>query len=479
MVFCAEKSRLRGFLGLTGFYCRFVQHYATIAEPLTVLLKKNSFCWNDNAQGAFEALKATMVSVPVLGIPDFDQIFDVTTDVSGTAVGAVLSQQRHPIAFFSRKLCPRMRAASAYEREMFAVTSAVKKWRHYLLGRHFRIYRDHRSLKELLTQTIQTPAQHKWLTKLLGFDYEIVHTPGNTNVVADALSRVDTTQPSSFSMMSSAQPVMLAQLKEFYADNPVGQELAAKFSSANFESPFVFSAGLLFYKGRLFIQSETLLRNQLLREFDSSPIGGHSGVKATLARISAAFSWPQMSRDVKNLVKECSVCQQHKSSTQRPFGLLNPLPIPSQVWEDIAMDFITKLPLAHGKSTIWVIVDRLTKYAHFVALPTQFSAATLAPVFMTEIYRLHGMLKTIVSDRDRVFVSCFWQELFKLNGTTLCFSSAYHPQSDGQTEVTNRILQTFLRCFVSDTPKLWVTMLPLAEFWYNSSYQTAIKMTPL
>lgn len=137
------------------------------------------------------------------------------------------------------------------------------------------------------------------------------------------------------------------------------------------------------------------------------------------------------------------------------------------------MDFITKLPLAHGKSTIWVVIDRLTKYAHFVALPTHFSTVTLAPVFMSEIYRLHGMPKTIVSDRDR-----FWQELFKLNGTTLCFSSAYHPQSDGQTEVTNMILQTFLRCFVSDTPKLWVAMLPLAELWYNSSYQTAIKMTP-
>lgn len=202
-------TTLHGFLGLIGFYRRFVRHYATIAEPLTELLKKNSFCWSDAAQSAFEPLKVAMISLPVLGIPNFDQTFDVTTDASGTAVGAVLSQQKHPIAFFSRKLCPRMRSASAYEREMFAVTAAVKKWRHYLLGRHFRIFTDHRSLKELLTQTIQTPTQHKWLTKLLGFDYEIVYTPGSTNVVADALSRVDSPLQASFTSLSSAQPVLL------------------------------------------------------------------------------------------------------------------------------------------------------------------------------------------------------------------------------------------------------------------------------
>lgn len=116
------------------------------------------------------------------------------------------------------------------------------------------------------------------------------------------------------------------------------------------------------------------------------------------------------------------------------------------------MDFINHLPPTHGKSVIRVVINRLSKYAHFVALPVQFSAVTLALIFIIEIYRLHGTPKTIVSDRDIVFVSQFWKELFQLHGTKLTFSSAYHPQTDGQTDVTNRILETYLRCFVSDSP---------------------------
>ncbi|MCI30016.1 transposon TF2-1 polyprotein, partial [Trifolium medium] len=151
-----------------------------------------------------------------------------------------------------------------------------------------------------------------------------------------------------------------------------------------------------------------------------------------------------MHHDVKQFVNSCDVCQHNKYNTHAPYGLLQPLPLPQQVWEDISMDFITNLPTTHNKSVIWVVVDRLTKFAHFIALPTNFTAVSLAPVFISEIYRLHGAPKTIVSDRDRVFVSQFWRALFKSLGTTLAFSSSYHPQSDGQTEVLNRCLETYL-----------------------------------
>ncbi|KAL0413692.1 UNVERIFIED_CONTAM: hypothetical protein Sradi_1570900 [Sesamum radiatum] len=142
------------------------------------------------------------------------------------------------------------------------------------------------------------------------------------------------------------------------------------------------------------------------------------------------------------------------------------------------MDFITNLPPSCGKSAIWVIVDRLNKYAHFIALPSKFSAPSLATIFTVEIYRLHGMPKSIISNRDPRFLSTFWRELFRLSGTTLAYSSAYHPQTDGQTEVVYRVLSTYLSCFVSKEPQLWFRYLHLVEFWYNSSHQSSIGMTP-
>lgn len=152
-------TALRGFLGLTGYYLRFVRGYATITSSLTDLLKSKGFIWNEQALEAFQALKDAMIQLPTLALPSFELPFDVTADASGIAIGAVLSQATYPLAFFSKKLCTRMKSTSAYEREMFAITSVVKKWRHYLLGRHFRIYTDQKSLRGMFLQTIQTPAQ--------------------------------------------------------------------------------------------------------------------------------------------------------------------------------------------------------------------------------------------------------------------------------------------------------------------------------
>nr|KYP38858.1 Retrotransposable element Tf2 [Cajanus cajan] len=172
----------------------------------------------------------------------------------------------------------------------------------------------------------------------------------------------------------------------------------------------------------------------------------------------------------------CPICQQNKYETQKPRGLLQPLNSPSKVWEEVTMDFITSLPSSHGYTIIWVVCDCLSKYNHFVALPTHFTTQHLAQRFMQEIFRLHGDPKVIISDRDPIFLSQFWREIFKAQGTKLKYSSSYHPQTDGQTEVLNRTLECFLRCLVSDTPCSWFRILHLAEFWYNTSKHSKHKM---
>lgn len=141
------------------------------------------------------------------------------------------------------------------------------------------------------------------------------------------------------------------------------------------------------------------------------------------------------------------------------------------------MDFIPGLPSSHGKTVIWVIVDRLSKYGHFIALPTHFTSHKIAEIFVKEFIRLHGFPLTIVSDRDPLFLSEFWHEIHQLQGTQLDLSSAYHPQSDGQTETLNKCLEMYLRCFATDTLATWFPLLPWAEFWYNTSYQHNSKVT--
>ena len=185
-----------------------------------------------------------------------------------------------------------------------------------------------------------------------------------------------------------------------------------------------------------------------------------------------------MHKEVVEAVRNCLTCQRHKAEHVQYPGLLQPLPIPNQPWTDISMDFVEGLPTSNQKSIVMVVVDRLTKYVHFIALSHPYTAHQVASVFFDQIHKLHGLPSTIVSDRDPIFLSAFWRQLFKMVGTKLAHSSAYHPQSDGQTERVNQCLENFLRCMSSDRPKQWATWLPMAEWWYNTTFHTALQLTP-
>lgn len=191
---------------------------------------------------------------------------------------------------------------------------------------------------------------------------------------------------------------------------------------------FLYEHGKLLYKGRLMLPKDCSLIPTILREYHNSPIGGHSGEDKTICRI-AYFYWLGMRKRVVEWVKECEVCQKHKNLNMSPAGLLlQPIALPSLVWKDLTMDFIEGLPRSHGMDTILVLVDRLSKYAYFISLQHPFTARGVAELFLEEVVRLHGVPRSIISDRDKVFMSHFWQELFKLQGTELRHSTAYQPR---------------------------------------------------
>lgn len=399
-----DLKSLRGFLGLTGYYRRFVQNYGRITKPLTDLLKKDNFVWNEEATTAFQTLKQAMVSLPLLAVPDFSKTFIVETDASSKGLGAVLMQEGKPLAFWSKGLSPRAQVKSVYERELMALVQAVQKWKHYLMGRHFVIKTDQRSLKFLTDQRLFSEEQFKWAVKLIGLDFEIQFKPGKENTVADALSRK--------TMYTAISVIDLADAEDWFQEmetdpkwKKVIQDLAC---DPNAHPGFQFQAGRLLYKGRLVLKKGSNKIPLILAECHDSVTGGHSGFFRTYKRVSSFFYWEGMRSYVKQYVEACDICQRQKYSTLAPAGLLQPLPIPTQVWQDISMDFISGLPKTKGKDTIFVVVDRLTKYAHFYPLGHPFNAKDVAALFVKEVVRLHGFPTSIVSDRDQIFLSQFW-----------------------------------------------------------------------
>ncbi|CAJ2678799.1 unnamed protein product [Trifolium pratense] len=468
---------VRGFLGLTGYYRKFIKDYGKIAKPLTELTKKDAFMWSDKAQKAFDALKICLTTAPVLALPDFSKNFTIECDASGGGIGAILMQEQRPVAYYSKALGVRNLTKSAYEKELMAVVLAIQHWRPYLIGRRFVVSTDQKSLKQLLQQRMVSADQQNWAAKLLGYDFDIVYKPGKLNRGADALSRVGVGElcQGISSVKWNDEEIVKAENKL----DPQLQQIIEELQLDVHSRPgYVLKHGVLLYQGRLVLSAKSSLIPLLLAEFHETPQGGHSGFYRTYRRIAANVYWIGMKNTIQEFVRACDVCQRQKHLTSSPGGLLQPLPIPDRIWEDLSMDFVTGLPKSKGYEAILVVVDRLSKYVHFVPLKHPYTARTIAEVFVREIVRLHGIPLSIVSDRGPVFVSNFWRELFKLQGTKLRMSTAYHPETDGQTEVVNRCLETYLRCFITDQPKTWSNWISWAEYWFNTSYHATTGQTP-
>jgi len=236
---------------------------------------------------------------------------------------------------------------------------------------------------------------------------------------------------------------------------------------------------MLYFNKKLYVPNSNNLKNLILDEFHTSHYTGHPGYQKMVTALRKDYFWPRMKKQVIEYLARCLECQQIKAEHQHPAGLLQPLPIPEWKWETISMDFITGLPQTRkNHDSIMVVVDKLSKEAHFIPVHSTYKAVQIAHLFMQNVFRLHGLPKVIISDRDVKFTSTFWRTLFAELGTQLNFSTAYHPQTDGQTERVNQVLEDMLRAYVMTKPTQWEEYLHLVEFAYNNGYHTSTQLSP-
>ncbi|KAL0553835.1 hypothetical protein IC582_007739 [Cucumis melo] len=498
-------SEVRSFLGLAGYYRRFVENFSRIATPLTQLTRKGvPFVWSKACEDSFQTLKQKLVTAPVLTVPDGSGSFVIYSDASKKGLGCVLMQQGKVVAYASRQLKSHEQDYPTHDLELAAVVFALKIWRHYLYGEKIQIFTDHKSLKYFFTQKELNMRQRRWLELVKDYDCEILYHPGKANVVADALSRkvshsaalITRQAPLHRDLERAEIAVSVGAVTMQLAQLTVQPTLRQRIIDAQSNDPYLVekrglaeagqavefslsSDGGLLFERRLCVPSDCAVKTELLSEAHSSPFSMHPGSTKMYQDLKRVYWWRNMKREVAEFVSRCLVCQQVKAPRQKPAGLLQPLSIPEWKWENVSMDFITGLPRTlRGFTVIWVVVDRLTKSAHFVPGKSTYTASKWAQLYMSEIVRLHGVPVSIVSDRDARFTSKFWKGLQTAMGTRLDFSTAFHPQTDGQTERLNQVLEDMLRACALEFPGSWDSHLHLMEFAYNNSYQATIGMAP-
>ena len=471
-----NMTQVRSFLGLAGFYRRFVANFSTIAAPLSELTKKSViFYWGPEQERAFSTLRDRLTHAPLLALPDFSKTFEVECDASGIGLGGVLMQEGRPIAYFSEKLGGAALNYPTYDKELFALVRCLHTWQHYLLPREFVIHSDHEALKYLRGQANLSKRHAKWVEFIEAFAYVVKYKKGKENVVADALSR-------RYVLLNSLDARMLgfSLIKELYAnDAEFGEVYNQCLENGGTQSvgQFFLHDGYLFRLSRLCIPLGSL-RSLLVLEAHGGGMMGHFGIEKTLDILKVHFYWPKMKKDVRKCCERCVVCKKAKSKLN-PHGLYLPLSIAHAPWEDISMDFVMGMPRSlGGRDSIFVVVDRFSKMAHFIACNKTNDASHVANLFFAHVLKLHGVPKTIVSDRDAKFLSYFWKTLWSKMGTKLLFSTSCHPQTDGQTEVVNRTLGALLRSLLSSNVRRWEEDLPHIEFAYNRATHSATKKSP-
>ncbi|SAL94853.1 hypothetical protein [Absidia glauca] len=447
------------FLGLANFYRRFVKDYSKICVPLTALLKKNcSFVWSNSAKMAFNLLKSLMSSDPVLRHYNPDLPCVIETDASDFALGAVCSQaddqgQLHPLAFYSRKLIPAETNYQVYDKELLAIVSASPTL----------VLTDHRNLEYFATTRNLSRRQVRWAEILGDYNFTIKFRPGKSNGAADALSRRDNpergdTSTKHTSMQLLDSKVFLATLTSSSIE-PTNNDMMDTIKAILPDDP---------HFGLICIPDSPEIKRTILAQCHDTPSAGHFGEAKTFELVNRNFHWPGLRKYIKTYISGCDSCCRNKNQHHRPYGLLQPLPIPETPWTSVSVDFITQLPKSCDYTAICVFVCRLSKMALFIPTYNEIDAVGTSNLFIKHVFSHFGLPQDIVSDRGATFTSKFTQSLLQGLKVKQSLSTAFHPQTDGQTERVNSVLEQYLRCFINYQQSDWSDLLPLAHIRISS-----------
>ncbi|KAH7460174.1 Transposon Tf2-6 polyprotein [Fusarium oxysporum f. sp. matthiolae] len=516
---------VQAFIGFGNFYRRFIRDFSKLTAPLNRLTKKDvPFIWDDTCEKAFVRLKEAFITAPILRPFDWTKDVILETDASDYVSAGVLSQyddegRLHPVAFFSKKHTATECNYEIYDKELMAIIRCFEEWRPELEGAPspIRVITDHKNLEYFTTTKLLNRRQARWSEFLSRFNFQITYRPGKQGVKPDALTRrsedlpkegderlahqsqvvlkkenwqlpplkvqrARIRQPHRQGSIPIEEPILSLELPEdisrlldqaYKTDEDLQSILQALEEGAPRHPKITLAEckviqDRLLYRDRVYIPNYDPLRTALLKASHEHPIAGHPGRARTYDLLSRDYYWPGMLSYVERWVKNCHTCRRANPARDARQGVLKPLPVPERAWQHISMDFITHLPPSEGHDAILIIACRLTKMRHIIACKGTCDAEDTARYYLKEVWKLHGLPHTIISDRGPQFVAEFWKKLTQQLSINSLLSTAYHPETDGQTERLNAILEQYLRAYVSYLQDDWSRWLPLAEFAANS-----------
>jgi hypothetical protein len=493
---------IRSFLGHAGFYRRFIQDFSKIARPLTHLLEKDApFIFSNECIEAFNVLKKKLTEAPVLIAPDWDLPFELMCDASDYAIGAVLGQRKskhfQPIHYASKTMTDAQYHYTTTEKEMLAVIYAFEKFRSYLLLKKCIVYTDHSALKYLMAKKDAKPRLMRWVLLLQEFKVEIRDKKGAENLAADHFSRLENPHQSASEKKKINESFPLETLGSLSQNDPSTPWFA---DFANYHAGNFIRKGMSFQQKKKFFKdvkhyfwddpylfkicADQVIRRcvhgmeaaEILMACHNGPTGGHHGANFTAKKVfDSGFYWPTIYRDAHELVKSCDSCQRQGKISQKDEMPQNAIQV-CEIFDVWGIDFMGPFPSSRGNKYILVAVDYLSKWVEAKALPT--NDARVVVKFLKSLFAQFGAPRAIISDRGTHFCNDQFAKVMLKYGVTHRLSTAYHPQTSGQVEVSNRGLKRILERTVGEHRASWADKLDDALWAFRTAYKTPIGCTP-